>query len=513
MEKENCCLKKNRYSSNKRSNHNILNLNQRINKKFVYNIRKEATNTEINSNELVLIYNGDLNSYGLVELCNAQINNNSYIFGLDEYCQLREIKIEHLLKYPENISYNVICKNGILSLSKNHSLLTVDENLNIIKVSVKDVKEGMPILIPRTIEVIEDHSPLDFCNCGEIIIENGIEYVKKARTKAYRYVEKTYELGYILGHYCSEGSMNQVTITCGNQKAEMEKVSVLVEKNFGLSPSIGKHNKNGYDTVYSVDCYSQLGKSIFTVGLGLKSKYAPFKEIPPFLYNAPKECVEGFITSFIEGDGSIEDRIRQNSASRDVNVRLFTSSRKLVFGLNFLLKRLDIVASISKEEFDDIDHPTWYDAYTIRIKGKKNLNILRKFILNVPEYGHYARDIEPVIDLNLWMKKLNNELKETYSLSLRMLSERKKIPYIAARCAQQKSTVNISEIKMLETIEFLKKSGYLTPIVSKLCNIFEYHTFTKVKTIEINYEFNNVYNLSFPYPGIYIAGIGQIYIN
>ena len=149
-------------------------------------------------------------------------------------------------------------------------------------------------------------------------------------------------------------------------------------------------------------------KLIFTKGLGLEAKHAPFKEIPPFLYNAPIECVKGFIAAFLEGDGSTEDRIRINSSRRDVDIRLFTSSRKLVYGLSFLLKRLGIINSVFKTEFDDIEHPTWYDAYTLRIKGKRNLNILRQIIPKVPEYGKFARGKAPEINLNPWIKKLDN---------------------------------------------------------------------------------------------------------
>ncbi len=473
---------------------------------------EESIFSKINSNELILIYDGDSNLYRLVEMGYIQNSEDSYIFGLDENFQLKEIEIKGMEKLPSDISLHITCKHGILSLSEQHKLLSVDENLNIIQTAAKYVKVGTPILMPRVIDVIEDDSPLDFSNCGEILIENGIEYVKKALTKAFRFVDKNYELGYILGHYCSEGSMKYITFTCGNNKTEMEKVASLIKKSFGYSPYIGKHNQQGYKPVYSVDSNSILMKLIFTKGLGLEVKHAPFKEIPSFLYNAPIECVKGFIAAFLEGDGSETEYTREDSPRRDVLVRFFTSSRKLVFGLNFLLKRLKIVTSLDKREFDDIEHPTYYDAYTLNINGKKNLAILREFIPSIPDVGYFARDKEPVLYLNPWMKKLNAELKENYGISLRMLSEKGKIPYIAARCAQQNSTMNISEGKMLDTLNFLILNGYITPVVNKLWNLFAKNTFTKVKSIEINNEIDKIYDLSVPFYGIYLAGIGQIYV-
>jgi hypothetical protein len=482
----------------------------------INNINKGASDVKINANELILIINADSKSNELVELSNIQINNNSQVLGLDISDQLREIGVYEIIT-TKGISFNIICKHGTLALTENNSLYTVDDDLNFIKIPAKNVHEGMPILMPRVIHVVEDHSPLDFSSCGEVIEENGIQYVKKARTKVFRFVEKNFDLGYILGQYCAEGSMNVVSISCGNDKSEMEKVANLVEKTFGYKPFFGRSNKEQYKTVYSVESNTILIKSIFTQGLGLEVKHAPFKEIPPFLYNAPIECVKGFIFGFAKGDGSIGEYVRkrsfQSSHSRDIDFRLFTSSRKLVFGLSFLLKRLGINAEISRREFDDDEHPTWYDAYTLRLNGNSNLNNLREFIPNLPEYGIYARDKASEIDLNVWMKRLNVELKDIFNISLRKLSENKKIPYIAARCAQQNSKMNISEGKMLETIKFLKNNGCSTPIVSKLYNIFRKHTFTRVKRVEINSEITKTYRLLTSFSSIYLVGIGHLFVN
>ncbi len=470
----------------------------------------------MNANELILIQNGDSESNRLVELSNAQINENSHVFGLDKSGQLKAISVNKIVK-STGITYNIICKHGVLSLPERSSLFTVDDDLNIIDIPVKEVHEGIPILMPRVIHVTEDHSPLDFSDYGEFSEENGIQYVKNALTKVFRFVAKDFNLGYILGQYCAEGSMNVVSITCGNNKTEMEKVAYLVEKVFGYKPFIVGRNKEDYKTVFSVESNSILIKLIFSQGLGLKPKHAPFKEIPPFLYNAPIECVKGFIFGFSKGDGSIGEYIRersfQTSPSRDIDFRLFTSSRRLVFGLSFLLKRLGLNAEISKREFDNEKHPTYYDAYSLRINGKDNLDDLRKFIPNLPEYGKYARGKAPSINLNPWIKLLNIELKDKYKLSLRMLVEKKHIPNMAAKCAQENNIRNMSEGNLLKTLDFLHSSGYITPIVNKLCKIFENYTFTNVKTVEINYKLDNVYYLPIPYSRMFILGIGQIFVN
>lgn len=486
-----------------------------IEQDLITDIKNEALNTEINSNELILMFNANSESNELVELSNAQVNNKTLVFGLDKSDRIKTIGASEILK-SNGFSYNIVCKHGMLSLSERNFLFTVDEDLNIKKKSVKSVSEGMTILMPRFIHVNEDHTPLDFRRCGEVIEENGIQYVKKALTKAFRYVEKDFDLGFILGQYCAEGSMNVVTISCGNDKIEMEKLICLVEKVFGYRPYISENNKEDYKTVYQVNSNTQLIKLIFTQGLNLNPKHAPFKEIPPFLYNSPLECVKGFIFGFSKGDGSIGEYIRkrsfQSSPSRDIDFRLSTSSRRLVFGLSFLLKRLGLNAEISKREFDNEKQPTYYDAYTLRINGKSNLDDLRKFIPNLPKHGKYARGKASSIYLNPWIKLVNSELKDRYKLSLRMLVEKKLIPDMVAKCAQENNKKNLSEGILLKTLDFLQSNGYTTPIVNKLSVILENYTFTKVKAVEVNHKIQNVYNLLVPYSRMYLLGIGQIFV-
>ncbi len=466
----------------------------------------------INANELVLLHDNKSNLYRLTEIRNAQIQEYDSTIGLNNFSQRAEkIDVDKLMKLPEDGSINIICKHGEISVSESHSLLSVDNNLNIIEINAKEIKPGTPILIPRILEVKENSAPLDLSNCGEVVKKNNKEYIREARTECNRFIEKNFELGYILGQYCSEGSMNLVTLTSNSDKKVVEKVKNFVEKNFGLNPSLSKYKSKDYKTIYELNCRSKLAKKVFTKGLGLKPKHAPYKEIPPFLYNAPKECVKGFLKSYLKGDGSIGDYRRKNSPKRDVYIRYNTSSRKMAFGLNFLFKRFGIDATVFKREFDNIEHPNWHDNYSLRITGKRNLNILQQNIHNVPEYSKFARDKSPEININPWIKKLDKKMKEQYGISLRMLAEQQKIPHMAAKCAQENNLKNLSEGNLLKTLDYLKKQNYKTPTIEKL-QIFENNTFTRVKEIKKNNNQENIYNLSIADNNSYIAGIGHIYI-
>jgi hypothetical protein len=225
------------YFNNKRKSHypgntqfidDRLDLDGELCKLNVCNINKKSSSLNANVNDLLLVYITSSKSYKLVELSKDHIPKNSCVFGLDDNCNLSLIKINQVIEYPKSTIYTITCKHGDVSVSEHHFLLTVDDNLNIKKISIKNIAKDLPILIPRQIKVIEDDSPLDFGDCGEILKENGIEYVKKARTKAFRYVKKDFDLGYLLGHYCAEGSMNVVTFSCGNDKKQMEKVAEVI---------------------------------------------------------------------------------------------------------------------------------------------------------------------------------------------------------------------------------------------------------------------------------------------
>ncbi|MFX1295060.1 MAG: anaerobic ribonucleoside-triphosphate reductase [Promethearchaeota archaeon] len=463
----------------------------------------------LKSDELVLLYNEDTHLFGLTEISKALVNENISTFGFDKNNQPKIMNVEKLIKHPKRETFEIRTQHGLISVTNSHSLFSVDEELNIVDVAGKDVKIGTPLLMSREINVPENNLPLDLNGCCECLVENGVHFVKQAVTKAYRFIEKTYELGYILGHYIAEGTMKGVTITCGNDKSEMEKVAKLVKEIFGLPATLGKIHQERYLPVYNVTSRSKLANNIFTKGIGLEPVLSISKEIPPFLYNAPIECIKGFLAGIIIGDGSISDYTKKDSPRRDVYVRIWTSSKKLVFGINFLLKRLGIIARISKREFDQDENPNWHDAYELRIVGKKNLELLREFISEIPDVS--GRDTSPTIDLNPWMKRLNDELKDQHGTSLRKLVTAGLIPFVAAKCAQPTYNRNISESALLKTLEALLELNYITPTGSKLYQLFMKNTLTKVLSIEEEKTMDHVYDLSVPENENFIAGIGQIY--
>jgi anaerobic ribonucleoside-triphosphate reductase len=463
----------------------------------------------LKSDEFILLFDKTSNSFNLTEISNAIINEKVATYGFNKEGNPKLMEVEKLIQHPKRHTMKIICQHGSISVTEGHSLFSVDENLNITEISGKDIKVGTPLLIPREIDVPENSSPLDLNGCCECIVENGVQYVKQALTKAYRFIEKTYNLGYILGHYIAEGTMKGVTITCGTDKQEIERVAKLVEKIFAIPTTIGSHHKDGYLPVYDVTSRSKLANNIFTKGIGLTPAYSISKEIPPFIYNAPIECIKGFLTGYIIGDGSIGDYSPKDSPRRDVYVRIWTSSKKLAFGLNFLLKRVGIIARVLKREFNEVEHSTWHDAFELRIVGKKNLEILKDFVPNIPDVtGH---DISPALDLNPWIKRLNIELEKLHGVSLRKLVTAGLIPFMAAKCAQPTYKRNISESALLKTLVTLNQLGYNTPISNKLYQLFKKNSFTSVLSIEHEEPVDHVYDLSIPENENFIAGIGQIY--
>ncbi|MFX1295371.1 MAG: anaerobic ribonucleoside-triphosphate reductase [Promethearchaeota archaeon] len=459
----------------------------------------------LGSNELVLIFNPNLNIYTLSEISKAQINGYSTTIGFDKDGHPKEMQVTKIIKHPKREIINIRYNHGEISVTNSHSLFTIDKNLNIICIEGKDIKIGTPLLIPRKINIPKNNDPLDLEGCCECIEENNIQYVKLNDTRALRFIDKTFKLGYILGHYIAEGTVKGVKIACGIDKQEIEKVANMVKEVFGLSTIINKHYKEGYQVVYNLMSPSQLAQNIFTKILELEPIFSMSKEIPPFLYNAPIECINGFLAGFIKGKKSINEDKKINSR-QDICVSLSTFSQKLVFGLNFLLKQLGIITCISKQKFKN---PDWHDSYELRITGKKNLEILSKFISDIP--NGCGQDNITVINLNPWMKRLNAELKKYHGITLRSLYEKKLIQNISSVYTQQNWNRNISEVVLIKILDILEELKLMTPVSIKLDKLFRRNTLSIVLSIEKKKSIDNVYDLVVPENENFIAGIGQIY--
>ncbi|MBY8992473.1 MAG: hypothetical protein KGD58_17130 [Candidatus Lokiarchaeota archaeon] len=494
------------------------------------------------SHEYILLYNEKKNQYKRVfikDLENPELLENMdelQILGISNNLQPKKVNFSHFEKKDLQESLEIVCSHGSVIISPEQYLYTIDDDSNIIEIKGRDLKVGTPILMPRILKIDSNDEPLDLINCGKLITSNTAQYIEQFGKKAYRFIKKNANLGAIIGQYAAEGTMPSrhqpgTTISVSVDKDYIQKLQKIIKEVFGLefqifarrvteckncgSKTIEKGNQNicpkcedgTYNECYELRTKTKLAKTIFTEGLGLKHTYSYLKEIPSFLYNSPTDCEKSFILSYFKGDGSELD-YRNKGGTFELN--FVTTSRRLVFGLNLLMKKLGVIMSVRAHK--PSNRPNSKKLYQMSIRGSSNFELLKHHFENLPEIDYTTSDIRTSVNNQILMRKLNLELQKMYGISLRELSNRGIIPKNAQHIATQlKRKTNLSEVLLLKTLDGLRNEKLLTPLVKKLEQVFRKNTFTRIKKIISSKTPNNSYNISVDGIG-YCSGTAFVYV-
>lgn len=513
----------------------------------IYNLKYFRKNIpldpKVQSHEYILIYNIKSNQYKRIfikDLADSKFPNyieNLRIFGIANDLRPNKVNINQIRIDNHQKSLEIVCKHGSAILSPDQCLFTIDNDCNIIEIKASELKVGTPLLMPRLLEVYSNDKPIDLVKFGKLIIRNNTQYIGQHGKIAYRYIEKGPYLGTIIGQYEAEGTFpskyqSGTIISVSVNKLYIQKLQKIIKKALGLEFRIIKRRvekckkcgsqtvKNGvyntcpkckdtiYQEYYELATKTKLAKTIFTKGLELEHAYSYLKELPPFLYNAPLKCQKEFILSYFKGDGSKRD-YRDKGGTFDINFE--TSSRRLVFGLNFLMKKLGVIMSINEHK-PPSDRLNSKLMYSMIIRGSSNYEILKSYFNFLPEIDYTTSDIKPSINTQILLRKLNIELQNKYNISLRDLSNREIIPKNATYVSTQlKRKTNLSEILLLRTLDGLKRLNLLTPLANRMERIFRYNTFTKVKKIIQSNKLSKYYKISIKGLG-YCCGTSFIYV-
>ncbi len=499
--------------------------------------------SNVQSDEYILVYNKKNNQYSrllIKDLSNPkslEYIREPQIFGISNDLQPKKVYINKIEKKKPQQSLEIVCQHGSVIITPDQYLFTIDGDCNIIEIKGSDLKVGIPILMPRFLEVDTNNKPLDLVNCGKLVSYNNTQYINQHNKTAYRFVEKSPNLGTILGQYEAEGTFPSkyqpdTVISVSVDKDYIQKIQEIIKKIFGLDFHTIKRRVNKcktcgsitiekgiynicpncvngiYKEYYELRTKTKLAKTIFTEGLGLKHAYSYLKEIPSFLYNAPKECEQNFILSYFKGDGSKRD-YRDKSGNFDLNFE--TSSRRLVFGLNFLMRKLGVIMSVNEHK-PPLNRPNSKIMYSMIIRGSSNYEMLSSYFDFLPEPDYTTSDIKTSVNTQALLRKLDLELQDRYSISLRDLLKNGIIPknavYVATQIIRK---TNLSEVLLLRTLDGLKKSNIITPLSKRMENVFRNNTFTKIKGIIPSKISSNSYNLFVDGIG-YCSGTSFIYV-
>ncbi|MBU1973894.1 MAG: hypothetical protein KKH52_00695, partial [Nanoarchaeota archaeon] len=199
-----------------------------------------------------------------------------------------------------------------------------------------------------------------------------------------RYWELTTELAWILGYYCADGSVSDITTSSGSRKclisfgsqdkAKIERVKYyfdnVLEDDLKIIVNYDQRiNKRMY--YYRVQRIPLVGLFESAFGCGKKS-YG--KTVPGFVYSSEEKIRRAFLEGYLAGDGNQN----KDKRYRTHFVRCDTNSKDLACGLQYLFKSLSHGKSYHNKE---IKHIGW--SYR---PDKPNISSIRVQSVKKPEY-------------------------------------------------------------------------------------------------------------------------------
>ena len=149
------------------------------------------------------------------------------------------------------------------------------------------------------------------------------------------------DLGFFLGFYVAAGSAGENFVRLdmgGNETDIVDHLFSIIKTKFGLTPRVYKESKANMFVV-QVNSISlvQILNRIFELP---SSSIAGKLKVPPFLFNASKEAILGFLSGLVAGDGSV-------NKDRD-QVSIATHSYDFAVQIGYLALHLRIPFNIIK---------------------------------------------------------------------------------------------------------------------------------------------------------------------
>lgn len=135
----------------------------------------------------------------------------------------------------------------------------------------------------------------------------------------------------LLGYYSAEGccrknsSVSQISYRILDKKIQ-DHIVYLINEVFGIKPDLSENNSK-------ITICDQLVYLLFKYGFNLGCS-AYEKKVPNFIYSLPDDLVSSYISSFIDGGGSIIGKINR--------VIMYSVSREFLDGISLLLSKIGI---------------------------------------------------------------------------------------------------------------------------------------------------------------------------
>ncbi|HJW19182.1 MAG TPA: LAGLIDADG family homing endonuclease [Candidatus Nitrosotalea sp.] len=251
-------------------------------------------------------------------------------------------KVTH--KWKRRFSGNMVT----LTSRTNRSITTTDEHLMLCSDTLS-TKFAKDVAINETIPFLSS------------LPDNNIQYLYKFETKNWRLrynmpesIQITPDFCRLLGYYVSEGSVSNYgkgySVRFSFNKKELDYINDVctILKKLNITYHVYSQNNVTHVGLKSTPLALFISD---TLGCGRSSNV---KQLPDFIYFAPRNCKEEFLAGYMRGDGSFSPEIGMVQAG--------TASKMLAAGLDILLLSMGYVMTCGRS----IHSPSIINERTIK---------------------------------------------------------------------------------------------------------------------------------------------------
>lgn len=340
-----------------------------INKKFAFSESNTKEDEMPTKNNKVMYTNGlvNLKDFPRGEL--IEVKGNTEYYKVPEDVEVLTVwNNEFKWVHPESYSVhkdlkmlNVkIYKAGTIQCSNDHSIVTLDDNLNYIRTNPE-----LGMVVPRLINGFDRFVNKD--KLMDTIVDSGVKF------------KLNFDLGYLFGVIIGDGWVNHGVRLSDIMLATVENniVSKIenVLKSYGYSGRAYTHSEeHEFDNgIYKHSKSTWNFKPVANLLRKYIGHKAINKELPEFWCRTRKGFRYGLLSGLIDTDGTIGVHKLTNSKK----VAYSTTSQKLAYEISALVFSLGMTASVTISE-----RKTGTIEYTVNIRIPSMKNHAKKLELN-----------------------------------------------------------------------------------------------------------------------------------
>jgi intein/homing endonuclease len=263
--------------------------------------------------------------------------------------------------------------------------------------------------------------------------KNGIIYPKNNGGHVVSEIPEVFqldrELGYIMGLYLSDGYANKTQLIFSKNNPTVLKPVEEWCKKYSIGYHYQIQNDKNFKGATTTDLrlHSTLLAGLFIKMMNVGSAN---KNIPNEALNGPVDFIVGILDGYFSGDGTIN--------KKDGSVKASSVSKSLIWGINFLLARLGIMAKISgsQQMYNNLNtenilymhHLTISNGHAqlfgkkIKLANDKKQKILEEVTLK-KEYRHeigkyYEKWEDIVLDPIVFIETVDSTNKNVYDVTV-----------------------------------------------------------------------------------------------